>query len=60
MRDLFFETLAVQRMALMSRLVSTGDCGQEDKEIAMGWIAELSADLLEVMNDSDSKRAKNN
>ncbi|MGG5217026.1 hypothetical protein ACQZ19_13640 [Rahnella variigena] len=47
MQDLFFETIAVQRMALMSRLVSVGACNQEEKAIALEWLAELSAELLE-------------
>lgn len=47
MRDLFFETIAVQRMALMSRLVSVGTCNQEEKAIALDWLAELSAELLD-------------
>lgn len=55
MRDLFFETIAVQRMALMSRLVSIGNCDQEEKAIALDWLAELNAELLKSLLDYDKK-----
>lgn len=56
MRDLLHEKVAVQRMALVSRLVSVGDCDHEEKTIALDWLAELNEELL----DSLLKAAKKN
>ena len=53
MRDLFFEKIAVQRMVLMSRLVSIGNCDHEEKAIALDWLAELSAELLASLDGYD-------
>ena len=55
MQDLFFETIAVQRMEMMSRLVSVGACNQEDKAIALDWLAELNAELLKNLIEKDKK-----
>ncbi|VTQ57154.1 Uncharacterised protein [Campylobacter jejuni] len=55
MRDLFFETIAVQRMEMMSRLVSIGICNHEDKAIALDWLAELNAELLENLRQAEKK-----
>ena len=59
MQDLFFETIAVQRMAMMSRLVSVGACNQEDKAIALDWLADLNAELLKALIEKDKKTPKN-
>lgn len=59
MRDLFFEEIAVQRMALFSRLVAIGDCDQEEKTLALGWLAELNAQLLESLRQTEKKNPQN-
>ncbi|MBV6819423.1 hypothetical protein KWG64_15895 [Rahnella sp. PD12R] len=55
MQDLFFEEIAVQRMALFSRLVAVGDCDQEEKTLALGWLAELNAELLKNLRQGEKK-----
>lgn len=59
MQDLFFEEIAVQRMALFSRLVAIGDCDQEEKSLALGWLAELNAELLKNLRQAEKKNPQN-
>lgn len=55
MRDVFFEKVAVQRMVLMSRLVSIGKCDDEERIIALDWLAELNAELLKSLLKAEKK-----
>lgn len=53
MRDFFIETIALERIELITRLVSLNRCEVHDKEVAFDWVAELMADVvndLEVQN----------
>lgn len=54
MRDLFFETVALERIELITRLVSDSSCEVNDKELALEWIAELMADLVRTFSKSDT------
>jgi hypothetical protein len=49
--DLFMESLALQRIELMARLVANSDCSDDDKEVAISWLSELTSDLVTRMND---------
>ena len=51
MNDLFIESLALQRIELMARLVASSDCSDDDKEVAISWLSELTSDLVTRMND---------
>lgn len=44
--DLFFESLALQRIDLVARLVTDGRCSVDDQELALEWISELTSSLL--------------
>ncbi len=44
-QDLFFETVALQRIILFSKLVSSSDCTEDEKNIAIAWMGELTAEL---------------
>ncbi|GKW23473.1 hypothetical protein PEC311524_10670 [Pectobacterium carotovorum subsp. carotovorum] len=46
MQDFLFESLALQRIDLVARLVADSECGDADRELAISWIAELTASLL--------------
>lgn len=50
MRDLFHETLALERIEMITRLVSVGKSEVSDKELVVDWVAELSADLLKKLD----------
>jgi hypothetical protein len=52
MRDFFIETIALERIELITRLVSLNQCEVHDKEVAFDWVAELMAD---VVNDLEAQ-----
>jgi len=49
--DLFMESLALQRIELMARLVASSDCSDDDKEVAISWLSELTSDLVTRLNE---------
>ena len=51
MNDLFMESLALQRIELMARLVASSDCSEDDKEVAISWLSELTSDLVTRLNE---------
>lgn len=51
MNDLFMESLALQRIELMARLVASSDCSDDDKEVAILWLSELTSDLVTRLNE---------
>nr|WP_323133759.1 hypothetical protein [Klebsiella aerogenes] len=51
MNDLFMELLALQRIELMARLVASSDCSDDDKEVAISWLSELTSDLVTRLNE---------
>lgn len=59
MRDLLFEVRALQRIELVTRLVSLGKCEAEDKDLVVDWVAELSADLVKRLDAYDKQNSQN-
>ena len=51
MNDLFMESLALQRIELMARLVASSDYSDDDKEVAISWLSELTSDLVTSLNE---------
>lgn len=49
--DLFMESLVLQRIELMTRLVASSDCSDDDKEVAISWLSELTSDLVTRLNE---------
>jgi hypothetical protein len=49
--DLFMESLALQRIELMARLVASSDCSDDDKEVAISCLSELTSDLVTRLNE---------
>jgi hypothetical protein len=35
----------------MTRLVASSDCSDDDMEVAISWLSELTSDLVTRMND---------
>jgi hypothetical protein len=44
------ESLALQRIELMARLVAGSDCSDDDKEVAISWLSELTSELVTRLN----------
>lgn len=55
MFELYQESIALQRIELVTRLVVNGECDLDDKELALGWLAELSAALVSKLDEHDKK-----
>lgn len=51
MNDLFMESLALLRIELMARLVASSDCSDDDKEVVISWLSELTSDLVTRLNE---------
>ena len=59
MNDLFMESLALQRIELMARLVASSDCSEDDKEVAISWLSELTSDLVTRLNEYGVRQDEN-
>ncbi|ARC40779.1 TPA: hypothetical protein ACNIQM_001783 [Citrobacter werkmanii] len=59
MNDLFMESLALQRIELMARLVASSDCSDDDKEVAISWLSELTSDLVTRLNEYGVRQDEN-
>ncbi|EPV2477038.1 hypothetical protein [Enterobacter ludwigii] len=40
------ESLVLQRIERMARLVARSDCRDDDKEVAISWLSELTSDMV--------------
>ncbi|WP_145559695.1 hypothetical protein [Yersinia bercovieri] len=56
MTDLFFESLVLDRIDLVARLVTSSNCQEEDRELALFWIAEMTAALIDELNKIEKKQ----
>ncbi len=45
MPDFLFEMVEIQRIALLTKLISQGNCSCEEKDIAIGWLSVLAGEL---------------
>lgn len=57
MQDLLFEGIALQRIVLFSKLISTADCSNDEKDVALAWLGELIADLQKQLDEYEIKKA---
>ena len=55
-RDFFFESLAIQRIELVARLVANGRCSSDDRELALSWISEMTTILAADVDRQLQKR----
>lgn len=51
MNDSCMESLALQRIELMTRLVTSSDCSDDDKEVAILWLSELTSELVKSVRN---------
>lgn len=57
-QDLFFETIAFQRIALVAKLVATGECSGEEKDLALAWLSELTTELEKKLDGYEKENTK--
>lgn len=46
MQDYFFESLKLQRIDLFLKLVASSDCSEDEKNLAIQWVSELTDELM--------------
>ncbi|MCZ5325574.1 hypothetical protein O5699_24950 [Escherichia coli] len=49
------ETIALQRIALFTRLIAKSNCTGCEKDIALAWLSELTSDLESKLDEYESK-----
>ncbi|AIA41288.1 hypothetical protein RJQ11_07545 [Klebsiella pneumoniae] len=54
MQDLFVETIALQRIALFTKLVARGDCSVDEKDVAIAWLGELTEALSRKLDENEA------
>lgn len=57
MQDYFMESLRLQRIDFFLRLVASSDCSEEEKALAIQWVAELTDELMEKIRNHDYGQA---
>ncbi|EPJ7089555.1 hypothetical protein NK529_003991 [Citrobacter amalonaticus] len=58
-QDLFLETIALQRIALFTRLIAKSNCTGCEKDIALAWLSELTSDLESKLDEYENKTPRN-
>ncbi len=53
--DLFFESIDLQRINLIARMVTKNLCAGDDRVLALAWIAELTDDLLRQLDEREQE-----
>lgn len=54
-QDLFFETVAFQRIALVAKLMATADCSEDEKDVALAWLGEMAQELGRKLDQYEKK-----
>lgn len=58
-QDLFFETVAFQRIALVAKLMATADCSEDEKDVALAWLGEMTQELGRKLVQYEKKHPHN-
>ncbi|WP_392454390.1 hypothetical protein AABD60_02220 [Edwardsiella piscicida] len=56
MQDYFMESLRLQRIDFFLRLVASSDCSEEEKALAIQWVAELTDELMAKIRGHEYSR----
>lgn len=59
MQDLFFETVAFQRIALFAKLMATAECTEDEKDVALAWLGEMTQELGRKLDQYEKKHPHN-
>lgn len=55
MQDLLFETVAFQRIALFAKLMATAECTEDEKDVALAWLGEMTRELGRKLDQYETK-----
>jgi len=56
MQDYFFESLKLQRIDLFMKLVASSDCSEDEKNLAIHWVSELTDELMQKVRSHEYAR----
>ncbi|ADD78333.1 Hypothetical Protein PANA_3166 [Pantoea ananatis LMG 20103] len=57
MQDYFFESLKLQRIDLFLKLVVSSECSENEKNLAIQWVSELTDELMKKVRSNDYARS---
>ncbi|EHN8801678.1 hypothetical protein I4A96_002687 [Enterobacter asburiae] len=57
MQDYLLESLKLQRIDFFIKLVAASECSEEEKRLAIQWVAELTDELMAKIYAHDNYRS---
>ncbi|WP_239953760.1 hypothetical protein [Pantoea sp. Z09] len=57
MRDYFLESMKLQRIDLFMKLVAASDCSEDEKQLAIQWVSELTDELMRKVRRHEYSRS---
>lgn len=57
MRDYFWESMKLQRIDLFMKLVAASDCSEDEKQLAIQWVSELTDELMRKVRSHEYSRS---
>lgn len=58
MQDLFFETVTVQRIGLLLKMVTRSDSTSSERDLVLNWLTELASDLESRLENLEIKKSQ--
>lgn len=56
MHDYFFESLKLQRIDLFLKLVASSECSEDEKNLAIQWVSELTDEIMKKVRSHEYAR----
>ncbi|WP_210452063.1 hypothetical protein [Pantoea ananatis] len=56
MQDYFFESFKLQHIYLFLKLVALGECSEDEKNLAIQWVSELTDELMKKVRSHEYAR----
>lgn len=56
MQDYFLESMKLQRIDLFMKLVAASDCTDDEKQLAIQWVSELTNELMRKVRSHEYSR----
>ncbi|HGA1721620.1 TPA: hypothetical protein ACIRME_000647 [Escherichia coli] len=57
MQDYFLESLKLQRIDFFVKLVAASECDDEEKQLAIQWVSELTDELMAKIRTHEYSRS---
>jgi len=56
MQDYFLESMKLQRIDLFMKLVAASECSDDEKQLAIQWVSELTDELMRKVRSHEYSR----